>query len=327
MLKRAYLLIALFVVYFSDCNAQMLEYFGQYVENQYLINSATIGKNGFMDLDAGARKQWDGINESPETFFFAANFGLNSWKPKEYPIGGLRMGEDNDVLKLAKEEGERRFMFGLGALVYYDKYGAFETVNVKLAGAVHYRISERYKVSLGLGALWTRDNFIQENASKLVNPNDPTYLRYANDYENRKFYNFDGGVYLYSDRLNLGYSITTVDNRYVVDDRSNVSKLYLSHLLMGSYMIPLSHKLELRPTLLIHIVPPAPTVLDFNLLLYYKRRIWVGGSYISNNSWIAMIGARFVDKYKVSYSYSMIENDLSRYSNGSHEVIIGFQIR
>src|SRR5688572_30947797 len=56
--------------------AQQVYQFSQYMQNHYILNTASGGQHDYLDLNTSYRKQWAGIKNSPTTFYVSANMPI-----------------------------------------------------------------------------------------------------------------------------------------------------------------------------------------------------------------------------------------------------------
>jgi type IX secretion system PorP/SprF family membrane protein len=88
----------------------------------------------------------------------------------------------------------------------------------------------------------------------------------------------------------------------------------------------LSEQFELEPSVLVKGTERTPFQVDFNAKAYYKKSYWLGVSYRSSNDIVAMIGFK-VSKFYMGYSFDYTTTNIKNYSSGSHEIMIGFNIK
>ena len=73
-------------------------------------------------------------------------------------------------------------------------------------------------------------------------------------------------------------------------------------------------------------VSPTPVSIDINMKMSFKDRFWLGGSYRKDDSFAALAGVNISKLINLTYSYDFITSDLNRVTNGSHEIVLGFQL-
>jgi len=70
-------------------------------------------------------------------------------------------------------------------------------------------------------------------------------------------------------------------------------------------------------------VNPVPPKIDLNLTLRYKDLLWIGGGWRSNDAIPLMVGCWIKKMFQFGYSYDLTTTGLSRYAQGTHEVMLG----
>ncbi len=75
---------------------------------------------------------------------------------------------------------------------------------------------------------------------------------------------------------------------------------------------------------LLKIGLPAPLKFDISLRTTYKKAVWIGFGYRSNDAFTGMLGFCFKDMLRIGYSYDFTTTDLKNYSSGTHELMLGF---
>ena len=76
--------------------------------------------------------------------------------------------------------------------------------------------------------------------------------------------------------------------------------------------------------MLIRYESGAPLQYDVNLNMLINDIFWIGASYRSDESIIALFEYQISRKLRVGYSYDYTLGELGNYSSGSHELMIGY---
>ena len=88
--------------------------------------------------------------------------------------------------------------------------------------------------------------------------------------------------------------------------------------------IEVSPDFVLRPALLIKYSQNTPVEADFNLNFCIKKILWIGGAYRTGDAAVAMVELQTTKKLRIGYAYDFTTSLLKDYSNGSHELMIGY---
>ena len=78
------------------------------------------------------------------------------------------------------------------------------------------------------------------------------------------------------------------------------------------------------PSVLVKYVQNAPLEADFNLNVLLGNLLWVGGSYRTGDSFVALLEFQASRKLRIGYSYDFTFTDIRDYSSGSHEIMVGY---
>lgn len=277
-------------------SGQLTPLTSQYVLNPLLLNPASAGNRGVLNISAFYRKQWIGIKGSPETLTLTA----------DAPFNDDKMG------------------FGLG--VVSDKIGVTKETQ--------FRTSYSYKINVGKGNLsfGLGAGLIVTNTawSRLIvlDPEEDILLV---DTKGFVVPAFSFGTY-YSDQRYfagfsipklLGYKFNFEKNKYVIDN--NMSEYY--YLFNTGYLFDLSHNLKFLPSALIAFSPGDKILYDINAHFRIMDRFWLGASYRNNRAISGMFQFQLTDQIKFAYTYDYDFAKLSTFSSGSHEIMLRYEFR
>ena len=198
---------------------------------------------------------------------------------------------------------------GLGVNVFNDETGgAFSKSGLSFSYA-HKVIFTDYDVYFGISGGFAKVN--------LLNVSDPSIVNREDIMPDVTF-----GTYLKYDKFRLGVSIPGLLNENMEltnsDDNTTESNIYT----MLSYEYQLNDDLYLYPSALLKTASEN-SQLDLNINLKIKDQIWIGGSYRQDFGPSVFVGIDFGKLFSM-YSYDLSTNDAYSYSNGSHELTIGY---
>src|SRR5690606_18581747 len=100
----------------------------------------------------------------------------------------------------------------------------------------------------------------------------------------------------------------------------------LHYYVIGGYVFDLNSNLKFKPAVLGKIVSGAPVTVDAsaNFLLYEK--LTLGAAYRWDDAVSALAGFQISRNLWAGYSYDYSTTELTKYNDGSHEIIIRFQL-
>ncbi|MBK8443019.1 MAG: type IX secretion system membrane protein PorP/SprF [Sphingobacteriales bacterium] len=295
--------IAIIAVGFQlNIYAQQDALFTQYMFNGSSYNPAYAGSRECLSGTAFYRDQWVGIEGAPKTVSISAHS----------PLGTKR--------KTA-----------LGVTIENDRIGVIN--QNRLFADYAYRIPlANGMLSLGIkgGATWYNANYAD------VSTIDPDINVYGENIS-RVLPNFGTGVYYYGQRFFAGLAVPRLLNNSIDDNGdthlSKSSREERHYYLSGGYVQPISSVLLFKPTFLIKYAENAPMESDINLNFLIKSRFWLGAS-LRNNvsdkfaavSYNINMMLQATPQIRVGYAYDISGNELRRYSSGSHELMLGYDL-
>lgn len=292
-------------------NAQQEPVYSQYTMNQYLINPAFAGSEGYTSFNLTARQQWLGFENAPMTQAISGQTRIlkTSYVSKSRSV--------RKRIKRRRPSGK----IGIGGYLYNDQNGPIGRTGLELAYSYHMFIRDG-QLSLGL-SLSTYQ--FRVNTSELETA-DPDRLI---DETRGNMFIPDGSVGVYYTYLPfyIGLSARNLfqasvkfgsDNSF--SDYQQVRHYYLS----TGYKYDMENDFEIEPSLLLKSTETFNLQADVSIKGYYKRDYWLGFSYRTGNAFITTVGIK-VDRLYFGYAFDYSLNDIQRISYGSHEIMIGLK--
>lgn len=276
--------------------AQQEPLVSQYMFNHLLVNPAYAGSKDYAMASVLYRTQWVNLEGAPKTFVASLHGPLVNRK------------------------------VGLGLSIDADKIGVTNRYDINGNYAYHIKLNEKFKIGLGIKGGIT---YYSAELSKLKiwDADDKVFPKTT---QTSIIPVFGAGAYLYSDKFYAGLSVpelsTTDPNRPLtfnkkVDDVVNQVRHY--YFATGG-AIELSQDLALRPSALVKYTWNAPVEADLNLNVVIKQVLWIGGAYRTGDAFIGMIEVQPTKKLRIGYAYDFTTSELKNYSDGSHEIMIGY---
>jgi len=163
-MKRFIIFFVIIAIFFNGF-AQNVPQYNLYNHNLFLLSPAAIGLNGGVNVYAGHKTQWTGLNDAPQYSYFTAN--------------GL----------LTKS-------MGVGMSFNMQKYGIFNVMNIGVGYAYRIGFSRYQALSLGVSVNFVQNSINTENlyAEEMV---DPALI--SNNFNQSLFYTGFGIEYRYKD--------------------------------------------------------------------------------------------------------------------------------
>ncbi len=291
MKKSKLLLLFVSVLFTSTIWGQQQAQNSLFYFNPLNYNPAYAGSRDALSLNAIHRIQWTGIDGAPQTTFLSVHS----------PVKDSQLS--------------------IGADLTYDKIGVSKATSAYLDVSYYVQLNDKgHRLSFGLkGGINVFDSPLTE--LRAVNPGDP--LQY--DIENKSRGNFGAGVYWYGSNHYLGLSALTLLEASVLDnDDINALEQVRHFYLIGGYVFDVNSSLKLKPSGLIKAVKGSPLEFDVELAGLLYDRLWIGVGYRHDESVRGYLAANITPQLRIGYNYDYIFNDLTKYTGGTHEFMIGY---
>jgi type IX secretion system PorP/SprF family membrane protein len=276
--------------------AQQDPMYTQYFFNTQTVNPAYAGTWESLGFMALARHQWTGWDGAPRTYTFSMQAPMRN----ERVALGLNVISDN-VFK------EKRF---------------------GLWGDYSYKVmfSEETNLRMGLKAGFTNySNNLQEY--NVLDPNDPNF---QGTLENKFVPNFGLGLFLKNPKYYVGFSIPKILHNEMKEDNPNnfsVEADFRHYYLEGGVVMDLGENLKFKPTFLTKAAAGAPVQLDLSANFLLNERLWLGGMFRTNDSFGVIAQWIFGNDLRIGYAFDFTTTKLQNYNNGTHEVMVSYELR
>jgi type IX secretion system PorP/SprF family membrane protein len=164
---------------------------------------------------------------------------------------------------------------------------------------------------------------LDDSEATLANPDDPLLLG-----SKKTFFvpDANAGIFLSGQGMYAGISVTELLGSYVKLGKNKFEnyKTLRHFYLISGYKFAAGESVILEPSILIQ-----STVRNFQADLssriFYRKDYWLGVTYRTNNTLIAMAGLE-IDQFYLGYAYDITLTSFRNYSGGSHEIIVGIRL-
>lgn len=297
---RIFLLTGLCIAIFiqeQTVFAQQEANYTHYMYNTQTYNPAYVGSRQAISAVGLYRTQWVGYEGAPVSQVISISAPITKQK------------------------------LGVGLSMNNDKIGPMKSTAISADVAYHLRISETGKLSFGLKA---GVDMITSNLSniKLDDPNDQSFTASIDSKTTPKI---GFGLYYYTSKFYAGFSSPQMVSKSITGTQNGTSiDLYTQkkhfYTTLG-FVAALNPYLDLKPTMLVKMVPGAPMQLDLSATLIYKKILNAGLMYRSGESFGGLIGVTVQNMFMLGYSYDWtILNKTNSYHYGSHEIVVRFDL-
>lgn len=286
-----------FLILFGCLNwtyGQQIPHITQWSQHQYAINPAFTGIKNCMEVQSTIRGQWMNLAGAPVTGYLTMNAPLRAKR--------------------------RKFLsarHGLGGLIYYDQLGPFQTIQVQFSYAGHFNFTIDNRLSLGL-AVGAKQLAFDLSKAQPLDP-DPTINGSATQILPTATF----GAWWNGKNYFLGMSLyELIPQQWNVIGTNAKSKIH--GMFNAGYKIQFSPKFTFFPAMYVGFVPNSPVDLQLQALGEFNRRWWLGLGFRNTDALIGMVGFKFLDKWKIGYSYDFVLSKLRPGTFHTHELTLSF---
>jgi type IX secretion system PorP/SprF family membrane protein len=285
------LLVLVNSMMFSQQETQQSMYFF----NPVLINPAYAGSQEAIQITGTIRDQWTGLKGAPKTQVLSVHTPL---KTENLGIGLTVL---NDVLGVTKNTG------AYADLAYSIK------VNKK---------NNRLAFGLKLGM-----DFLRQDFSSL-RINDNTDELYTEGFNLRKnLFNAGAGIYYYGNRHYIGLSSPRLVKNKIALNTDQKALQENHYYFFGGIVVKINPAINMRPSFIVKYVNNAPLSMEGNLSFLFYDKIWIGAMYRHLAATGLNISYNVNQNFRIGYAYDLQLTSLQKYSNGSHEIMLSYNLK
>ncbi len=275
--------------------AQQEPLYTQYMFNTVSVNPAYAGTRNAMNILLLSRIQWAGLDGAPRTYNLTMHTPLNNYK------------------------------MGLGFSIVKDTYGPVENTYFNFNYAYRINVSENTILSMGIkGGVY--NYYVALNDVFVQNGSDASF---SGNYDKKLQPNAGMGLYLYSNKWYAGFSIPKLIQTDLSGNQvtaSNVSDLRRHYFVMAGYVFDVNNDLKFKPSFINKVVEGAPPSTDITGQFLYKNAYWLGVTYRIGDALALIANVQLNKQLMIGYSYDFSVSKLATYNNGSHEIVISYDL-
>lgn len=294
-MKNPIIAFVLFIVAFSNVEAQQMPFSSQYYSNQFVINPALTGNKDEVNAFLTHRTQWVGITGAPQTSYFTV---------------------DGPV----KQNG-----VGVGLIMYTDVTDVLSRTGANATYSYKLKINSTNQLTFGLalGIVNNRVNFSKVQVLDLTDP----YL--VTQQFSRTVATADFGLAYNWNNLEVGFSIPQLvgnsvkySNNSGTTGRYNLARHYYGTLKYVFDVIP-TKGVTAYPLLMLRSAAGAPIQYDINGVIDWKKYGWFGVTYHSNYAIAFSAGVRYKG-LSVGYAYDLGISKIKKYTGTTSEFLLSY---
>jgi type IX secretion system PorP/SprF family membrane protein len=288
----------------AGTHAQQERQVSHYMYDQISFNPGSAGSSEMISTHFIMRQQWVGIEGAPVDYI------LNLSAP-------FKLFNANH---------------GAGVSIWSDQIGFNEDINLSLSYAYQFSVGNG-RLGLGISGSFVNRKLDPE----WIIPTSPVHTTPDNDgaipsgKQNEYTFDLGAGLFYRTDELYVGISSTRIlQDKFVYQSEGSLStssadeKMIRQYYLTAGYNIQLSNPVfELVPSVFIQS-DTRTSKIDLNTTLIYNKKFWAGVSYRVGSAVVGMVGLDILNGVKIGYSYDFDTSALSKFSKGSHEIMVGY---
>jgi len=293
MMKR---ILTIACIFFSlNLVAQQDAMYTQYMFNTLSLNSAFAGSEGGLSATMLNRIQWLTFEGAPTS--------------QSLTVHSPFISKDN----------------GIGISIQNDKYGPVSVTGGNLNYSYKVNITKYSGLALGLNAGLNVLN-ADLNSLETTQYGD---IAFSSDIKSRLLPNFGFGTYFFNKHIYAGISVPRfLRNNYYRNTSTNLvknSRENLIYYIMGGAVFDIAKNVEFKPSILTKIINAASPEIDFTGLLYFDKKLWVGGMVRTGDALGVITGFRITEQISLGYSYDWsYAITRSNYVGHSHEILLKY---
>ncbi len=310
----------IFIVLVQMSFGQQLPVYSQYLYNEFLLNPALAGADGYTSFNITAREQWVGYSGAPRTYSI-------SWQTRflkrAYEINNTIL---NRTTFRPKTDGKA----GFGGYIFSDRNGLIQRTGFQVSYAYHTWIKSNTQLSFGI-AITGYHIIINANDLSFEDPNEP----WLNNNLRRGVFipDADFGIYLLNPKFNIGFSTLQVFGAAakIGDYAYRHFRMDRHYYLFGAYNIAISSRTGLEPSALIKISEQLKPQVDIGLTYICYQNFRIGLTYRTGGSLIGNIRFKYIPDHSkwtalfIGYSVDFTLNEIQRVTYGTHELTLALK--
>lgn len=317
MIKRIYIVLT-FMFIGLVVTAQQQPIYSQYMMNPYLINPAIAGYQGITDFNLTAREQWLGYGDGPSTYALSG----------QTRILKTSFRNRNRMIKSKVRRRRPSGKVGFGGYVFNDTNGSIRRTGVQGTYSYHIYVRDiQYSAGVSLSAFQFKADV---SPSDLYDPSIFDAL-VQEGLVNADFSpDANIGLLVSGDNFYAGFSATSLFQssiQFGIGNPESAYRLVRHYYMLGGYKFQERRSdYAFEPSMMLAFTEKMSWSLDLNVKAYYKEDYWVGFSFRTTGTAIAMFGINYQQFY-FGYAFDYSWGDITSFNNlGSHEIMVGIRL-
>lgn len=280
---------------FMQIKAQQDPQYTQYMYNMSMVNPAYATDSGNINFGALYRAQWVGSEGGPTTGTFFAHSPL----AKKVEAGlSIIHDEIGDVVKESSVFADFAYVL---------------------------KINETNKLSFGLKAGAT---FFSTNFNGFIYSDELPDPAFANNLS-KVFPNVGVGTFYFGENYYVGLSSPNLLTTKHLERQDGVLMTgveTIHYFLTGGYVFNLNENLKFKPAFMARSASGVPLAIDITSNFLINNKVELGVGYRVGDAVSGLANFRVTPDLRIGYAYDYTLSNLGRFSSGSHEIMVLFDI-
>jgi type IX secretion system PorP/SprF family membrane protein len=299
---KIYFWITLVLISFS-VSAQQRPQFSQYMLNKYYENPAYGGMDRSLSVVTAYRDQNSNLIGNPKTFYLGADMPLYLWNGA---IGFSLFNQKSGLLSNTNLKFSYNNVMGTPfGFLSFGFRGGLDFMNIDGSGIVTPE-------GLYEGVFDHNDPFLQTSQFGGVG------------------LTWELGSYFYGNVIQAGINIGELPSHNYSFGNGRFRKSFVTNLFL-QYKYELNEEIEILPSASVK-ADAAVVQIDLSVLARFNESLFGGLSFrgysrASVDAISFIVGTNLGEKYKISYSYDFGLSALRLASQGSHEILLSYNLQ
>lgn len=293
ILRNTFLLLAVCLGF--SATAQQIPLYSNYYFTPYVYNPATSGIKGYTEATIIHRRQWTGVQGSPETSALAINGSLNEEK------------------------------VGWSVYGFSDKTDIISRMGIYGNYAYHISLSENAILSLGLAGGYLANNIDVANI-RAQDEGDVFIITNGN----RGTFDLNAGLNLRIADFQLGAAAPQLIGQSIeyaeTPDRAVQYNLLRHYIFNAQYDFKFNgDKRVLSPLVMVRAAKNVPIQVDAGMIFNLKEIGYIGAMYRSEYAVTGNLGVNLTQQLTVGYAYDFSLNEYGSQLGTAHEFMLTYR--
>lgn len=266
----------------------------------------------------GYRQQWGDVPGNPKTIYLTAYAPLSKPSESQYMRASMRLNGrvQTSDFNTSSKPGISHIV---GTIITNDDFGLFNKTTVHFSYGIHLPLANNLSISAApkIGMV----NLNLNNGLWVLEDEDTPFQSFLGSYSSETMFDIGFGIWLYSDRFFLGYSLEQLSSNNLEQlDQASGYEFIPHHFFSLGYAFQINPYFRLVPGAMVRYLSTSPLNIDYSIRLEYKNQVWLGMSLRKENALVGMLGLFVNSNIKFNYTYDHGMASGGRDGLNAHEI-------